>query len=140
MDSESCFVNLHVTEWIQNINRYSTIDMEGQHIIVNARCEAEDRVVLNNGTKLSDLNFNIQIFDVDPESNNERKSVRTGFGLISFNDEKLARADIPFSQGFVSGWFWLKPPDFAALWGQVLLSNYTDYKSRSRLVRSDLSA
>ena len=119
MTKSSCSICLKPYEWVQTIDRYPDIKVEGRRLRLKARVEPGHRLLLSNTEELSNLNVDLMIFGLDPSQVN-KKPLKTGFGLFIYRESVVAL------ETHISGWFCLEPESYAELWNQVREGGYSD--------------
>lgn len=111
-------IQLKPYEWVQTIDRYSEIKVEGLRLRVKARAEAGHRMLLSSNDELCNLDIDLSIFDRDPIDVNG-KPLKTGFGLFIYREALSALAT------HIAGWFCLDRQS-SELWDQVREGGYSD--------------
>jgi hypothetical protein len=111
-------IRLKPYEWVQTINRYPDIKVEGRRLRLKARAEP-GHLLLSNNEELSNLDIDLQIFDLDPGQVNG-KPLETGFGRFIY------RKPVGALGTHIDGWFCLEPESFSELWNQVREGGYSD--------------
>jgi hypothetical protein len=113
------YIRLKPYEWVQTLDRYPSIKIEGRRLRLRARAEPGQRILLSSNEELSDLNIDLLIFDLDP-SRISKEPLEKGFGLFIYREPAHALATQ------IDGWCCLEPESYAELWNQVREGGYTD--------------
>ena len=90
--TSSCSICLKPYEWVQTIDRYPNIKVEGRRLRLKARVETGHRLLLSSNEELCSLDVDLSMFDLDPSQVNE-KPLKTGFGLFIYRES--ARSSDP---------------------------------------------
>jgi hypothetical protein len=119
MTESYCSLRLKPYEWVQTIDRYPDIKVEGRRLRLKARVEPDHRLLLSSKEELSNLNVDLLIFGLDPSQVN-KEPLKAGFGLFNYRESVAALAT------HIGGWFCLEPESYAELWNQVREGGYSD--------------
>jgi len=120
-----CYLRLKPHSWIQTIANYGNIAIKGQRLIVNAKLEPEQDLILSTGGSLYGLNFNVLILDSNP-AEITKKPLERGFGLLIHYPRQGAHAEFEAQDAFIGGWFCIEPKMYGELWKQIRQGDYAE--------------
>jgi hypothetical protein len=123
MAVDSWDIRLKPYEWVQSVEHYPSIDVEGVRLIVNARIEPSD-LTLSSNQQLHTLGVNLQLFDLE-RTKKHRQALVHGFGTFTYYDQAEASPD-DNGQPFIGGWLALKKENYTEVWDQIRAGGYSD--------------
>jgi hypothetical protein len=122
----SCNLYLVPTDWCQNVEHYSSINVEGRRFIANCKIEPGSELELSNMVRLASLPAQLQIFEATRMRDRLAKLPSGALGELSFHEAEPVRADFPASEACLAGWFVLNPQSLQDVWDQVRQGGYSD--------------
>jgi hypothetical protein len=120
-------LRLEPVSWVQEIRDYPSIKVEGQYLRVSCKPEPGTRsdLRLSNNAKLTDLTAELGIVAGEQPLDAHGKPLKQGIGDFRFHEEMpLSDDGLPGMDAFLSGFLYLKPDSYLALWEQVRDGDY----------------
>jgi hypothetical protein len=122
----SCTVSLKPLWWVQSVEHYTGINVEGRRFCAHCAVAQGSNLTLSNKLRLEGLPIEVLIFETSRMQHKLAELPAGALGSFSFRDATPPHEDIPAIGAFVGGWFVLNAQSLDDAWNQVLRAGYSE--------------